>query len=511
MSKVKIPHPLARQDTPLSHWERGGIFSISGVRVFLVFVIFNLSFVIFPQSALAQIKGLTVNGNDVSYDKDDHIIEASGSVEVVYKDVKVWGEHIIYDTQKDIVHADRGFVLFYQGLTIEGQTLDYNERTYAGTASKVAFTYRNIFLSGDEFRFDKEKFALKNSSFTTCDLPDPHYHVTAKDINVYPEIGWLVAYWGFFWLDRFPVVPVPTYIYDFSDESARNLPPFPEINTDPDYGWYVTERLAWYIRRELSGTYSMSYYTNKGLGFGGEASYLFNPQSRGNARLYWNMTDGIYGGVTHRFKYPQYEIDATLSSRERINYQKISYYPNLEFKVRRGAGLIKGIKHDADAAVGMVGEEGTGNYGEAKAAINFYGDLPENQYGLITPSLGLDVRTYSNGANWDVATGRIDLSKKISDLFSFGLGYSHYFSIFGQSPFLFEMYRWNPADRFTTQWLFWLGETKLEIATSYFTSNWWAEDLDYAAYFRLHCYDLMLKYRSLRNEFSMGFSLAGEK
>ncbi|MFA5840360.1 MAG: hypothetical protein WC890_06880 [Candidatus Margulisiibacteriota bacterium] len=502
---------------------------------FLPFFVLFLSVNFSP--CFAQVKGLIINGNNVSYDKANNLIEATGSVEVLYKDVLIYGENIVYNTLKDTVYARQGFSMLYQGVTVEGDSLDYDIKKFSGNATNVIFTYRKIYLKGEEFQFDREKFALKNSSFSTCDLSDPHYHVTASDINVYPDVGWLVAYWGFFWINRVPVVPVPTYIYDFSDESARNLPPFPEISADNDYGWYITERLAWYMRRELSGTYSLSYYTKKGLGIGGEASYLLTPQSRGNARLYWNMTDGPYGGITHRLffgdevrdndlndaekeaplsffslpKYKRYEIDASLSSRERINYQKVSYLPKLEIKVRKSPGLVKGIKHDADIYAGMVGEEGTGYYGEGGAKINFYGDLPESSYGLIVPSIGIDASAYSNGTNWDKFTGRIDLSKKVNDTFSFGLGYIHYFSVAGQSPFLFEMYRFSPLDRLTSQWLFYIGETKTEIATSYFANNWSPEDLDYAFYFRLHCYDLMLKYRSLRNEFSMGFALAGEK
>ena len=70
-----------------------------------------------------------------------------------------------------------------------------------------------------------------NASFTTCDLPQPHYRVTASDILLYPQYGWMVAYWGYLLAGAVPIVPMPTYIYDFeaAEKAQKNLPPFPEV------------------------------------------------------------------------------------------------------------------------------------------------------------------------------------------------------------------------------------------------------------------------------------------
>ncbi|MEE8638651.1 MAG: hypothetical protein V3T21_06415, partial [Candidatus Margulisiibacteriota bacterium] len=92
---------------------------------------------------------------------------------------------------------------------------------------------------------------------------------------------------------------------------------------------------------------------------------------------------------------------------------------------------------------------------------------------------------------------------------SLGLGYLHYFMARGGSPFNFEMYRFSSSDRLMSDLFFVLGETGVGISTSHFIDTWQQEDLDYALYFRMHCYNLMLKYRSLRREFQLGFSLLG--
>ena len=39
----------------------------------------------------------------------------------------------------------------------------------------------------------KKKFVLKNATFSTCDLEDNHYRVTAAEINFYPKSS--VSFW----------------------------------------------------------------------------------------------------------------------------------------------------------------------------------------------------------------------------------------------------------------------------------------------------------------------------
>ena len=71
------------------------------------------------------------------------------------------------------------------------------------------------------------------------------------------------------------------------------------------------------------------------------------------------------------------------------------------------------------------------------------------------------------------------------------------------------MYRFNPSDRLTSDLFFMVGETGVGVSTSYFVETWEPEDIDYSLFFRMHCYNLMVTYRSLRREFALGFSLGG--
>ncbi len=500
-----------------------------GIIFYFVILVWLLVILSLPISA--QEKDLIINADNVSFDKERNLVEATGSVEVIYKDVTVNGNHIVYNTSTETVRAEKGFVLDYEGITMEGDWLDYQIKSKKGKASKFMFIYRGLRMGGGEIDFGMEEFRLNDATFTTCDLEWPHYHVTAREIILDPKYGWLVAYWGFFWLGRIPLIPVPTYIYDVSAEERgeKNLPPFPEISSNDEDGVFINERLAWHIRREFSGTYSINYATKKGFGGGADANYILNETSRGDIRLYGNGTDGLWGGVTHRLffggevgeeaeipfvffarpRYYRYELETNLSHRERINYQRVSLYPEIAFRSRRGEILRKEIRYDAELSAAKVAEEDNIDLARGRGDFTLYGDFPETALGKITPSLSLDARFYSDGGKWTKTMGGLQIRKNFAKNLSLGLGYLHYFSVEGISPFAFEMYRFNSVDRLTSDLFFLLGETGAGVFASYFTDTWQAEDIDYSLFFRLHCYNLIIKYRSLRREFEMGFSLVG--
>ena len=498
-------------------------------RYFLKAIVISLLFL--PSHSLAQNKDLAINGDNVSYEKDKSIVEARGSVEVIYKEVMVAGEHIIYNTETENIMADRGFFLRYSDMSIEGETLDYQIKDRAGVASGIMFNYGGIEIKGQKMELGLEKFKLNNASFTTCDFDNPHYRVTASEIFLYPKYGWLVASWGFFWLGPFPVLPMPTYIYDMTaDERGRkNIPPFPEIGSNNTDGTYVRETLAWHIRRELSGTYGLSFAEKKGFGGGVATNYIVNGNSRGNARIYAAGSDGIFGGVTHQVffgdevkennpgpfaflalpKHLKYEFESTLSYRERINYERVTYYPNLVLRSKQAKTIWPDVTYDAEAMLGIVAEEGIVNAGRGGGIGAIYWRWPEMVFGEIPPSASVDSRFYSNGTRWLRTITGVGLKKTFSRHLSLGFGYAHYVLNSGTSPFNFEIYRFNASDRFTSDLSFLIGETDFGAATSYFISTWQPEDIDYSMRIRMHCYDLMLKYRSVRKEFELGFSLAG--
>lgn len=467
--------------------------------------------------SLAQLKDLAISADKVMVEKAKQQIEATGSVEVTYKKLLLTGEHLLYNTSTEVLNLDKSFTCFYEGVTIEGKTINFQLKKNKGFATNVRFLYQGVELFGQNLSFNEEEFSLGNAHFSTCNLKEPHYHVTAANINLFPKSGWLVAYWGFFWLGNVPLVPMPTYIYDFraNERNIKNLPPFPEIGSNSEDGSYIIESLAWNRRRELSGSYSLGYAAKKGLILGGNGNYIVNDNNSGDLRLFWNPVNRFYGGLSHVYSFGpelspffrQYQLEGTLSANERINYQRVSFLPNL--RLREHGGTIAGLKYDYELIAGNVTEKDNANLNRGGLLGKIYNSYYHHNFGILTPALNLDALYYSNGNRWVKPYFGFDLARQLSGGLLFSAGYQHYFFFDGISPFNYELYHFKPADRLKADLSFKLGDTAAKIASIYYLDNWSPQDLDFTLFFRLHCYNLEATYRSLRGEFQVGVSLAG--
>lgn len=499
----------------------------------------------------------TVNADNISYAKEQQQVEASGSVEVTYKDIRITGAQLLYDVSaetvamkgsvevfykdtyvqagklfywasREAITAADGFSFVFEGISIEGATLAYELKNKAGEAKEIKFNFQEVDLTGSEMSFNPETFDLRSASFTTCDYEFPHYHVTAGEILFYPRSKWLVAYWGYFWLDHFPIVPMPTYIYDLSaqEKGSRNLPPFPQVGSNGEDGSYINETLAWHLNRNLSGTYSLGYAERKGLLLGLNANYVLNDANKGTLRLGSNGLDGKSGGITHTYSFGEvvpdrqssfglfsqpleyrFSLETTVSHRERINYQRVSFLPNLRFFSRSLALLRNEAKVDLDLTAGIVDEENNRKLGRNGINLRLFGDFAESPIGYIIPSLNFEGNYYADGTKWEKPAYGLDLIKKINSLVAVEAGYLHYLYVNGTSPFNYELYRFRPTDRGRASLTLDLDRVAARIAGSYFLDNWTAEDIDYTLFFKFHCYNLEVTYRSIRQEFLLGFSL----
>lgn len=486
-----------------------------------------VSWLFLASFSFSQEKDLVINASQINYDKEKNLIEATGSVEALYKDFKVSGEHLVYHTDTKTLFLDKGFVFRYAEVQIAGQVLDYRIKEGEGKAEKVRVAYKNVNLEGLALAFDREKINLIDAHFTTCGLDHPHYRISAAETVLYPKIGWVVAYWGILWIGNIPTVPVPAYIYDVEAEKRgrRNVLPIPSVGVNDEDGLYISENLAWNLRRDLNGTININYMSKKGWGGGVETNYIVNDFNKGNVRIYGNPKDNYWGGLTHNYSfgeelkaksadylllvlpsYRQFELETLLSYRERINYQRVSQLPNFTLTMREG--YFKEVRFDGSIAGGMISEEGSGiSLSRWRGWGEFSAPVYKNSLGTITPSLSLDGTYYSNQTSWLKSLGKIKWEKDwTANLLTFA-GYGHYFYLSGTSPYLFELYRFNPNDTVNLGLVSSFLNSQLGVEAVYNLSQLTPYDLDFLFKIGLHCYNIAITYRAMRNEFNMGVSL----
>ncbi len=507
-------------------------------RSFWIFIfILSFCFPVFSQS----LDDFSLDANTVSFDEATNKFDAEGSVEARHKNISLSTKHLVYDAKTKEIIVDKPFIMNRQGITFEGASLRYRLDTDSGLAKDVEIITSGVFVQGKELKVEGETFDFRNASFTTCDIEkgetfDAHYKVTASQIIFYPEVGWLVAYLGFFWIGNLPVMPIPTYIYDLKapEKGRENVPPFPDIGTNDEDGTFIREKIIWNRNRHWNGYYALDYASKKGFGGGVWGNYLINQDRYGSVRLFGNPVDQWSGGFSYIYAFGEgisslnwktpydllgeaplirdFQAQFDLSIRERINYQKISYTPKIAWRgVKRNIFGVPRLNTDFEISGAQVKEESSFiSLNEENFQNGYYYEIPLNDFGMFIPSLNGNWQWYSNDQAWQRIVYNLAYKKSLFN-FDFSAYNLHYLANFGQSPFLFEKYRFVGQDEVGAGIFYNFFSSSLGLKASYYLPDMSVKDMDYIFSAGFHCYAIIINYRAMRKEFNFGFSLVDRK
>ena len=470
---------------------------------------------------------LSIDADNIEYDKTKGVIEAFGSVEATYTNLRINTPHMIYHLAGRLISAEGGFVMLRDDQTIEGQSLNYHIDSKSGTATAVKVSFKGLYLDGKMVRLTTEEITVDDSSFTSCSALYPHYHITASNMTLYPKTNLLFTYWGWFYLGPLPTLPVPAYVYDLGpDGKKKNAAPVPEIGSNDEDGWYAIERVGWHTNSQSYGNVSMTYAEKKGLGGGVDGNYIADEDTRYFAKVGNSGKDGNWGGFSYTKHFgdelagvsaggpnnlinlpkgKRMRFDLNVLSRERINYERVSFLPELSLGLN--TDVWNGISYDGDVKWDRILEESTTlEVYRTEFLTGLSYSFPEAALGVLTLGGDLDYKWYSDGSKWFKLIGKTDLTKGWNDFFRTSIGYRHYILMDGNSPFKFEKYRFRPSDDAYIKPIFDLDLGRLVVNVQYYVPSWDLKDVDYSLTTRYHCFDFIIMYRALRDELRFGIS-----
>jgi lipopolysaccharide assembly outer membrane protein LptD (OstA) len=119
-------------------------------------------------------------------DKKQLVLEKEARVR--YKDSELAGEKITYYYDLQILDADGSPVLTEGGQKLLGQRMGYDMDSETGLVTAGSTRYEQGFYSGENLaKVGADEMKVWNSWYTTCDLAEPHFHFSARNMKVYPE------------------------------------------------------------------------------------------------------------------------------------------------------------------------------------------------------------------------------------------------------------------------------------------------------------------------------------
>lgn len=252
---------------------------------FLIFIFFiNLLFLdnieltlAIPQMSVEEIKGpVSFKAEYLSYEEETQTIYALNSARVVYQDIKLTADSVAFVIPTKTVYAYGNVNLRFRPAPnkplqkLECAELEYQLDTYRGKAVNPQTELPPWFIHAEKIdQLSKFEQRLTDSSFTTCDLEKPHYHLFAKEMTVYPE-KLLVARYVYFYIRNTPIFYLPYYRRSLKEKEARfSL----EYGHSSYAGYFVKGYYKIPLDEESLAGLHLDYYSEKGIGYGLDLEY----------------------------------------------------------------------------------------------------------------------------------------------------------------------------------------------------------------------------------------------
>ncbi len=259
--------------------------------------------------------------------------DAVGNVHIYYGDEEIVGEHAHFDGLRTITITGHPFLINHERnsvLTadvIVFDTVSETAKLTNGNGSSDEGVERGlIHFSASDLHTDPDGVAHGlNPYVTTCENPRGGYHVTGKDMEVYPGDKIVISK-AVLWLGAAAVFYLPLLVIPLrSVENQRGRTHwFPEVGYNSYQGAWIKIQVPFGKDQYYYGYYVVNYYTKEGLGLGYVGFYASRKGKRSVSVDLYTINDQLAGGR---------QTNATLQEQEnfsdhlRSNFQ-FSYQSN---------------------------------------------------------------------------------------------------------------------------------------------------------------------------------------
>lgn len=435
---------------------------------------------------------LTLEADYVSYVDENRFVEATGNVLIIYKSYYVTANQTELDLAKDQLKIKHGFVMKRSEQYFEGRFLDYNLATDEGIAREVSLDFGGAFVRGRKVEIRKERIIVYDAEFTRCDGSPPCYKFKSRILTIYPEWNMMVASDAIFYVNRYPVMYLPTYIVERATQIYSDV--IPSFGRNRTEGNYVKGKWGYYKNEKVQGHWDLHHLEKLWYRVGFTNRYILDEITAGNVRLHYVGSRGFTGGLNYRrllgvdsktseqriedfflgilppsaAEYPEVVVD--VSSGEILGDQFVSFLPMLTFNSAHydlgirpwfwsfslsAADIHEEVAHDdEDYVLGNINR-----FRRQRWTTRFFSTYDWMPLGMLRGNVSYDKSGYYYGANfedfWYRLSSNWNFGRRIN-WWDYNVGYTHVFDEGGHSPFLFDQFNLSTWDEWGLGTGFWL-------------------------------------------------------
>jgi hypothetical protein len=244
----------------------------------------SLSVSLQQQSAGAEAPVTVLAQN---YERKEKRIFASGSVEIHYKDLKLLADEVEVNTETKDVFARGNVVIVMPDEVVSGDVVFYNLDSRQGKIERASgMVQPTIFYQAETIERKAEGvYGLTQARLTSCTQPTPRWIFSASRAN-FRKDDYVEMWNSVFRIKRVPVLYLPYFRYPLDKERSTGFLT-PQVGYSGVKGYFFGQSFYWAMARNMDATFSLDYYSAKGVGGGLEYRYLFRGGTGGEAKIYY--------------------------------------------------------------------------------------------------------------------------------------------------------------------------------------------------------------------------------
>ena len=259
---------------------RGG--TGAGLRYGTPFCIYLLCLAIGGQ-ACAEEAVLDVRADTIVVEVADesapnfYTARCSGRVRICYKNMELSAEEALYNSKSGRLQASGNVTLLEDGSEVTAEKIEYHIDSGRMQAAQAGCHCGDWFIRADEAKKTDTGYELLRSSFTTCNLENPHYKFRASRLKIYPGER-LLAHNVVLYAGRVPLFYLPV-LWRSLKEHPSGLMLYPGYSRER--GLVLLGYYNWYLSGALSGRWYLDYLGKTGIGKGLDVHYQSGQSAAG--------------------------------------------------------------------------------------------------------------------------------------------------------------------------------------------------------------------------------------
>jgi lipopolysaccharide export system protein LptA len=234
-------------------------------------------------------------GREIAYDLRRNTVDITGSADVGYREMRLKATRVHFDAETEKMRAEGKPVLEDAGDRIVGETMTYDLRVRRGAVVAGRTQYEQGYVTGERvLRVSEDILDVKNGTYTTCDLPDPHYHFGSNKMRILLHDK-AVAKPVVFYIKHIPVFAIPFYVFPINTgrHSGFLLPQFQFGSSSTGSKYVRNVGYYWAISDHLDATAYGDYNQDQSWVAHGQARYHRRYTYQGDFSGYFQNSFGL--------------------------------------------------------------------------------------------------------------------------------------------------------------------------------------------------------------------------